>query len=160
MKMDLFLWCCPFLILDLTWATWWVSCRKQRLPTLPEHLSLPRFFGGIHVAHMFLVLTAVCIVLVLSSLFSGVRQLFSIFIPSIIPLVFLDLTYNMVAKIPTHLFEKILLNNWIWYQALIKDIQKASNQNQILEEEKKKKRFWNLSTIIFLFLTSWQIKRN
>ena len=32
---------------------------------------------------------------------------------------------------------KILLHNWIWYQALIKDIQKASNKNQILEEKKR-----------------------
>ena len=32
---------CPFLILDLTWATWQVSCGKQGLLTLPEHLSLP-----------------------------------------------------------------------------------------------------------------------
>ena len=42
--MDLLLWCCPFLILNLTWATWRMSCRKQRLPTLPEHLSLPPVF--------------------------------------------------------------------------------------------------------------------
>jgi hypothetical protein len=40
--------------------------------------STPGFFGGVHAAHMFLVLSVVCIVLVLSSLFSGVRQLFSI----------------------------------------------------------------------------------
>jgi hypothetical protein len=44
MQMDLLLWCCPFLILNLTWATWRMSCRKQRLPTLPEHLSLPPVF--------------------------------------------------------------------------------------------------------------------
>ena len=43
MKEDLFTWC-PFLILDLTRATWRVSCRKQRLLTLPEHLSLPPVF--------------------------------------------------------------------------------------------------------------------
>jgi hypothetical protein len=51
--MDLLLWCCPFLILNLTWATWRVSCRKQRFLTPPEHLNLPPFFDGIHVAHMF-----------------------------------------------------------------------------------------------------------
>ena len=45
---------CAFLILDLTWATWRVSCRKQRLHTLTEHLSLPPVFGGVHVVHMFL----------------------------------------------------------------------------------------------------------
>ena len=54
MKEDLFTWC-PFLILDFTWATWRVSCRKQRLLTLPEHLSLPPVFGGVHVVHLFLV---------------------------------------------------------------------------------------------------------
>ena len=73
MKEDLFTWC-PFLILDLT-STWRVSCRKQRLLTLPEHLSLPPVFGGVHVVHLFLVFNVVsCVVLVLSLLFSGVCQ--------------------------------------------------------------------------------------
>ena len=60
MKEDLFTWC-PFLILDLTWATWRVSCRKQRLLTLPEHLSLPPVFGGVHVVHLFLVFGVVSV---------------------------------------------------------------------------------------------------
>ena len=52
MKEDLFPWC-PFLLHNLTWTTWQVPCRKQRLLTLPEHLSLPPVFGGVHVVHLF-----------------------------------------------------------------------------------------------------------
>ena len=57
MKEDLFTWC-PFLIQDFTWATWRVSCRKQRRLTLPEHT---RFFGGILVVHLYLVFGVVCV---------------------------------------------------------------------------------------------------
>jgi len=107
---------------------------------------------------MFLVLSVVCIVLILSSLFSGVRQLFSIFHSFDYPFGISWLNIKYGSKNPDTFIWKILLNNWIWYQALIKDIQKASNKNKIIEE--KKRKFWNLSTIIFLFLTSWQIKRH
>ena len=48
-------------ILDLTWAACRVSCRKQRLLTLPEHLSLPPVFGGVHVVHLFLVFGVVSV---------------------------------------------------------------------------------------------------
>lgn len=38
-----------------TWlyVIWWVSYQKQKLITLSEHLGSPRFFGDIHVAHLF-----------------------------------------------------------------------------------------------------------
>ena len=33
----------------------------QRLLTLPEHLSLPPVFGGVHVVHLFLVINVVSV---------------------------------------------------------------------------------------------------
>jgi len=37
----------------IIWAVRRVSYQKQDLPTLCEHLCSPRFFGGVHVAHLY-----------------------------------------------------------------------------------------------------------
>ena len=115
----------------------------------------PRFFGGVHVAHMFLVLSVVCIVLVLSSLFSGVRQLFSIFHSFDYPFGISWLNIKYGSKNLDTFIWKILLNNWIWYQALIKDIQKVSNKNQILGEKKiLKSKYMYYYFLIFNLVTN------
>ena len=36
------------------WVTWWVSNKRLKLLTLHEHLSSPRFYGGVRVAHLYL----------------------------------------------------------------------------------------------------------
>ena len=95
MKEDLLSWC-TFLILDLT--TWRVFCGNQRLLTLLEHLSLPRFFGGVHVVHLFLVLNVVS-VLFLSCPCCSPKFVSNCWFPFAlnIPLVFLYFSFKTIC---------------------------------------------------------------
>jgi hypothetical protein len=72
------------------WVTWWVSNKRLKLLTLHEHLSSPRFYGGVRVAHLFIFLCCaiMCLYVLSSVLWCPLRfpqkMMFGSFLPPVV----------------------------------------------------------------------------